>query len=178
MALDLQRHPESEGGEGLRLVAEASCPEPSRLRLRYRVTGDLGRVRLPPVAVAERADELWLHTCFEAFVKAGEGAYNEFNFAPSGRWAAYHLDGYRAGLAPAAMAEAPFVLTRRSERSFEMEVDLILPAAQRGATPGLGLSAILEHEDGGRSYWAIRHPPGKPDFHHPDSFALELPAPA
>ena len=26
------------------------------------------------------------------------------------------------------------------------------------------------------SYWALAHPPGKPDFHHPDCFALELPA--
>ena len=27
---------------------------------------------------------------------------------------------------------------------------------------------------GGISYWALAHPPGKPDFHHADGFALEL----
>jgi hypothetical protein len=38
----------------------------------------------------------------------------------------------------------------------------------------LGLSAIIEEASGQRSYWALAHPPGKPDFHHPDSFALEV----
>jgi hypothetical protein len=35
----------------------------------------------------------------------------------------------------------------------------------------LGLSAVLEEQDGTKSYWALAHPPGgKPDFHHPDCF--------
>jgi hypothetical protein len=36
------------------------------------------------------------------------------------------------------------------------------------------VSAVVETLDGALSYWALRHPPGKPDFHHADSFALEL----
>ena len=40
----------------------------------------------------------------------------------------------------------------------------------------IGLSAVIEETDGTKSYWALRHPPGPPDFHHPDCFALELPA--
>src|SRR3546814_10579152 len=36
----------------------------------------------------------------------------------------------------------------------------------------LALSAVIEETDGTKSYWALRHPPGKPDFHHPDCFAL------
>ena len=39
----------------------------------------------------------------------------------------------------------------------------------------VGLSAVVE-DAGGVSYWALTHPAGKPDFHHPDCFALELPA--
>jgi hypothetical protein len=38
----------------------------------------------------------------------------------------------------------------------------------------LGLSAIIEETSGRKSYWALAHPPGKPDFHHPDCFACEL----
>jgi len=41
----------------------------------------------------------------------------------------------------------------------------------------LGLSAVIEERNGRKSYWALRHPAGQPDFHHPDCFALEL-APA
>ena len=36
----------------------------------------------------------------------------------------------------------------------------------------LGLSAILEEEDGTISYWALAHGAGRPDFHHPACFAL------
>jgi hypothetical protein len=40
----------------------------------------------------------------------------------------------------------------------------------------LALSAVIETLDGAKSYWALAHPPGKPDFHHADCFAIELPA--
>ena len=36
------------------------------------------------------------------------------------------------------------------------------------------VSAVIEETDGTRSFWSLAHPPGKPDFHHRDSFALEL----
>jgi hypothetical protein len=38
----------------------------------------------------------------------------------------------------------------------------------------LGLSALVEAIDGELSYWALRHLPGKPDFHHVDAFDLQL----
>jgi hypothetical protein len=39
----------------------------------------------------------------------------------------------------------------------------------------LGLAAILEEQDGTKSYWALAHPDAeKPDFHHPDCFAAQL----
>ena len=41
----------------------------------------------------------------------------------------------------------------------------------------LAVSAVIEETDGTKSFWALRHPPGPPDFHHPDCFALTLPAP-
>ena len=40
-----------------------------------------------------------------------------------------------------------------------------------------GLSAVLEADDGTRAFWALAHPPGQPDFHHADAFALSLPPP-
>jgi hypothetical protein len=33
---------------------------------------------------------------------------------------------------------------------------------------------VVEDEAGAFAYWALKHPPGKPDFHHPDAFALVL----
>jgi len=40
----------------------------------------------------------------------------------------------------------------------------------------IGLAAVIEELDGTKSYWALAHPPGAPDFHHADCFALTLPA--
>jgi hypothetical protein len=38
----------------------------------------------------------------------------------------------------------------------------------------LALTAVVEDARGRLSYWALRHPPGRPDFHHRDGFALVL----
>jgi hypothetical protein len=38
----------------------------------------------------------------------------------------------------------------------------------------VGLSAVVEEESGTLSYWALKHGPGKADFHCPDGFLLEL----
>ena len=49
--------------------------------------------------------------------------------------------------------------------------------AQVPVQPGklrLGLSVVIEAHDGALSYWALRHPQAKPDFHHAEAFALEL----
>jgi hypothetical protein len=50
-----------------------------------------------------------------------------------------------------------------------------LPAGVVQASHRLALSAVIEETDGRKSYWALAHPPGTPDFHHPDCFTLELP---
>lgn len=34
--------------------------------------------------------------------------------------------------------------------------------------------AVIEEENGVLTYWALKHPPDKLDFHHPDAFAVEL----
>ena len=40
-----------------------------------------------------------------------------------------------------------------------------------------GLSAVIQAADGAISYWALAHPPGDADFHHPAGFALDVSAP-
>ena len=38
----------------------------------------------------------------------------------------------------------------------------------------IALSAVVEQSNGSLSYWALKHPPGRPDFHHADGYVLEL----
>src|SRR5215208_5502753 len=69
-----------------------------RLVLTYIVTGKMGDVRMLPVMPSARGNELWRHTCFEAFIRASSGPeYYEFNFSPSAQWAAYRFNGHRSG---------------------------------------------------------------------------------
>lgn len=66
------------------------------------------------------------------------------------------------------------IISSSSSEWFEMHVTLPLDFAAR-APLRLGLSAVIEEKGGRKSYWALAHPPGKADFHHPDSFVCELP---
>ena len=49
--------------------------------------------------------------------------------------------------------------------------------ARRSSPAFIALAAVIEDENGRLSYWGLRHPPGKPDFHHPNGFALEVARP-
>ena len=177
MLSPLKRHPESAGGHALRVQADA-VRRSGVLSLRYVVAGPVSSVSVPPPGPPERADELWRHTCFEAFLQAEDGAYYEFNLAPSRRWAAYRFTGYRDGMAVAENMITPVIASRTGGGQFELRAPLYLDGLEglAGEAPlRLALSAVLEETGGARSYWALAHPPGKPDFHHPDSFVLELP---
>lgn len=146
------------------------------LQLRWRIEGT-GALVIPPFAGKGRADDLWQTTCFEAFVRpVGSEAYIELNLSPSERWAAYDFAAYREGMAERPMPRDP-VCTLRKGRS-QAIFDAAVPLSGLPATPWqFGLSAVIEEEGATKSYWALAHPPGKPDFHHPACFAATLPAP-
>jgi len=159
---------------------ELARPSPGNLLLRYIVTGNMSDLNLPPVTAAARADELWRHTCFEAFVQAAPGApYYEFNFAPSLQWAAYGFSDYRSGMRVASEISAPRVEVQSNGGAYELQASLELDRLASLPSDGswrLGLSAVIEEASGHKSYWALAHPPGEADFHHSDCFAHEIPA--
>ena len=148
--------------------------------LRYTLEGEFAHLTIRDPTSPRRADRLWQHTCFEAFVAADQGAaYYEFNFAPSTEWAIYRFSAYREGMT-AVEAAAPRITVRRSADRLDLGVliDLEqLPALRDSSNLRLALAAVIEDADGRVSYWAIVHPADKPDFHHPDNFTLALPPP-
>lgn len=153
-------------------VDVARAPD-AGLQFVYRLTGDLARLRMPAAQAPAPADRLWAHTCFEVFVAAREGkAYREWNFSPSGQWAAYDFTGYRER-ADARRTEAPEIRVVREGGCLALEAQLGVPR-DFGPSLQLGLSAVIEDTDGALYYWALRHPQGKPDFHHCEAFALSL----
>jgi hypothetical protein len=142
----------------------------SMLTLTYVLAGDLDPISIPPPQAAARIDGLWKHTCFEAFLAADPGYY-EFNFSPSGQWAAYHFDAHRQGMRDAAGPD-PSIGWSAGKGAGQLVATLQLP---EDVNDRIGLSAIIEDDAGNRSFWALAHPPGAPDFHHAACFAASLP---
>ena len=99
--------------------------------------------------------------------------YREFNFSPSGEWAVYAFRSYRVG-GELDVELAPGIVVRRTMNRLELDAEICQDILPPGRPLRLGLSAVMEDADGELSYWALRHPPGKPDFHHTDAFALQL----
>lgn len=152
-----------------------------RLIFDYMITGEVTSLVFPPTAIAARADQLWRTTCCEAFVKpAGQDAYVEFNFSPSTRWAAYRFPDYRDGMRSVASNNPPAIEFAADENHAALRADVDLSAMASSlaeAALDVAISVVIEERGGAKSFWALAHPPGKPDFHHRDGFALRLAAP-
>src|SRR5260370_3231210 len=73
---------------GVQLRAEG----PGLLVFKFSLDADMSRIRVPLSGAGGRADGLWKHTCFEAFVaSANAPGYHEVNFSPSLDWAIYRF---------------------------------------------------------------------------------------
>jgi len=164
------------------IQATTSWVEQNLLRMTYRAIGDIAKLKIPVPSSLRRAERLWEHTCFEAFIRGDNGSsYYEFNFSPSGEWAAYSFRAYRDGGPVQDDGVAPDIVVGRLSDRIELDAVVYLdrlPAIRPGSFLRIGLCAVIEASDGSLSYWALKHPADKPDFHHPDSLALELPFPS
>lgn len=177
MRLTLKAHPETPCAP-VREIAVDVSRQGQALALKFELEGDLAAVAFPRWRSGARADELWRHTCFEAFIgDIGAPAYAEINLSPSNQWAVYAFDDYRVGMRSPDGVERRDGVTRQDAGCYRLQAIFDL-----GRLPGLtsapwrlGLSAVIELKDGSKSYWALAHAPGKPDFHHPEAFAAILP---
>lgn len=171
-------HPETRTQAVRGIEARVRLIPGRSLDVNYLLKGDLARLKIPSVRTPHRGDHLWRHTCFEAFLAGkGRSSYYEFNFAPSGEWAAYFFRDYRDGGSPVAKNSSPSVTVHSAEGFLALDATIPLDHFTEIDTAGmvrLALSSVVEDDHGLLSYWALKHPPGKPDFHHPDAFALEI----
>lgn len=180
--LNLICHPATPAPVLRSLDARLSLDPQGNIALAFCLRGDMVRVRIPEEKRPERTDLLWEHTCFEAFIGAcGDTAYHEFNFSPSGQWAAYAFSDYRQRHADLSAIEPPRITARRF--AGRLEVDAVIPVSALPPNPAkaawqIGLSAVIEAADtidGQHSYWALHHPAARPDFHQRAAFTLDWP---
>ncbi|HEY4446139.1 MAG TPA: DOMON-like domain-containing protein [Steroidobacteraceae bacterium] len=174
----LTAHPSTPNDAVRSLGVQLRTEEPGVLVFQYSLDADMSRVRVPRSGAGGRADALWKHTCFEAFVSPGAArGYHEFNFSPSLDWAIYRFSAYREGMSPAEIGRAPTISVQRGDDGLELQSAVRLGHLADFCDARhlrIALAAVIEDENGRLSYWGLRHPPGKPDFHHPNGFALEV----
>jgi hypothetical protein len=178
MQLNLVPHPETPPSEPFKLwvnVEHSGAFGATASANFWFCIGAAPKRFIIPVGAEEpaRKENLWETTCFEAFLRnTGEQSYREWNFSPSGDWAAYDFTSHRDGRANAEAA-APYVRLEDNMTWWALGATIAVPSKQRF---DLGLSAILEETDGTKSYWALHHPEGdKPDFHDAACFTAHLP---
>ena len=171
----LMAHPATPAPSGVSVAVHLQQAPAGGLALRYLIEGAIDTLCIPSACAPNAVDGLWRRTCCEAFVAtAGRRDYREFNFSPSGCWAAYAFEDTRKRRAAALPAWRACLGVERVRDSLSLSV--IVPAHQLPAAPWqIGLTAVLEARDGGLSYWALIHPAAHADFHHRDGFALMLP---
>jgi hypothetical protein len=175
-------HPDTPSGAVSGVAARVRRIRDGSLELTYVIEGDLARVKIPVPASSRPGEPLWRHTCCEVFIaRAGQAAYHEFNFAPSGAWTTYAFTRYRESAPHAGESPDPSLVPELSARDAASRLELHaairldrLSPLHAAAKLSIAVSTVIEELDGKLSYWALRHPPGRPDFHHPDAFALEL----
>ena len=143
------------------------------LNLHYCIGAPAARFVLPESDEPARRDELWRTTCFEMFLqREGEDAYAEWNFSPSGDWAAYGFNAPRTGMAAADVDSPPYLRVEDNLTWWTLGATIAIPADARFA---FGLTAVIEERDGTKSYWALAHGGDAPDFHDPTCFRARLP---
>jgi hypothetical protein len=138
----------------------------------FAVGAPSSRFVMPEAEQPNRADGLWKSTCCEAFLReSGRTAYREWNFAPSGQWAAYDFASYRNGMSHAEVDAPPYVRVEDNLTWWTLGATI---AVESGKSWEMNLTTVLEEQDGTKSYWALAHPAEKPDFHAPDCFIGKL----
>lgn len=171
-AFELVPHPDTGPAGDVRVTVDA-IRDNDALYLRF-VIGGKAQIVMPKRTACGRGDQLWRSTCVEAFVQTpGSNSYVELNFAPSLKWAAYHFGGYRDGMRDASLTP----MFERLGTVFQARIDFSACPAYRATGWNVGLSAVIEEIDGTKSYWALAHAPGSPDFHNRDCWTARLPAP-
>ena len=173
--LALQRHASTPSRVVHGVSLGLSCADDDKMQLEFNIDATADAVVIPLPTSSTFKDGLWRHTCFELFARAAHGAYREFNFSPSTEFAIYDFADYRAAMTPISPSDPPSIQPRQGGLSLHINLPLTLLRPAGALACQIGIAAVIEERDGTLSYWALRHPQEKPDFHHRDGFLINWP---
>ena len=167
----------AEGDCGTERTITGSIERCNRsLEIIYRISGTsenfLHSNQQPP----SRRHELWRSTCLECFLACPNSPeYWEMNISPAGSWNVYQFSDYRQGMQEAFEARQVRikVSTTPTEQIFQVHWPLPFPV-DNSQPLETGISVILSEDGDQLSYWALRHPFDRPDFHHRAGLILKI----
>ncbi|MCL2020578.1 MAG: hypothetical protein FWG81_00345 [Betaproteobacteria bacterium] len=169
--VELTPHPDSPTPEALQITVEGER-QTEALNLCYMLTGDCSGFAFPDTNHPAPPDRLWTRSCCELFWRErGAAAYREYNFSPSMQWAAYTFTAYRTREENILPSPPQRMNWTRDESRLFLQVEIAVSPNPLQ----LAFAVVLKRTSGESIYYALRHPPGSPDFHHPDNFALSSP---
>ena len=138
----------------------------NHLILEYQILGNLSNYHFPKTTTQQRADNLWLDTCFELFVAStNSNSYWEINISPSTKWNIYHFSNYKDGMRKSDIISTPTIKTDKYHDEYVLSFESII--SQDCFDQGLliNLCVILLDKKGVRHFYAIKRREGSPDFH-------------
>jgi len=145
----------------------------------FELRGDINRLNLAEFTTEKnRIIGLWEATCFELFIKAtNSDEYLEFNFAPSGDWDCFYFTHYRSELTQYTSISSSDIEISVHQRQGQYQQNIKINTAhfpsclQQAVQSKIGLNAVMKI--GGKlSYWGLKHPQHKPDFHNEEGFVI------
>lgn len=178
-SFELVRHPDSPplGISAVSVQLSPLAGQPGEYFIEYCIAHS-GSLFLPQMLTPTRAADLWKTTCCELFVaQVGSTGYVEFNLSPSTQWAAYQFDGYRERMRVLDLAFDPEIeITPGLPGYFWLACALDMSVADGEGTK-VNFAAVIEETCGTKSYWALAHGAGPPDFHNRDCWTATLSGP-
>lgn len=125
-------------------------------------------------AKPEKREGIWESTCFELFIADEDNKhYLEWNFCPSGDWWCMEFRDYRDPKEDFRWEQSPVIEVKQDIDSLTMIAQFKLPEHYQEKKLSLGVTAVIDHPQGEKSYWALSHPEDKPDFHDSGHFLLK-----
>ena len=155
-------------------------PNLSKFHITYNIHGPIETLENTESGPLQKEpiEGLWKTTCFEFFCgPVFETHYMEWNFAASGYWGNAYLENYRKISHAHHSFVKPLEVNFQTPNKEELKVNvtLCLPNTLWAGKPLQGhCPVILDHGSGLLSYWAGKHPSGKPDFHARNFFDMKL----
>jgi hypothetical protein len=158
-------------------IAGEIARQNNTVSIQYHLQGPLEQLIIPePMTPPLRRYELWETTCFEFFLaEVGALNYWEFNLSPSGNWNVFRLTDYRENLTEElAIASLPFRVEQYADAlHLNLGVDLA-PLFPQAPVLEVGITTVIQAENGQISYWALTHCGREADFHRRESFVIQI----